>query len=436
MLQYAILPLNHLFEISHILLDDAGNQTSGNGPASLTDVDTLASLNSNWVVQSSNHLDVVTRHDHLGVSVLGTLGEEEGTGLVGSSDVHLGAVVLQETGVSATFLLGKDVQGDHELGVCLDAAGLDDDHAALDVLSADTTQEQTGVVTGAGLVAGLLEGLNVGDLGLDDLTSLANKLDLAVLLQHSTLDTARGNGTTAGNGEDILDGHQEGLLQVTLGRGDPLINSLEQLIDLLLADLDTLVLEGAQGRAQDDGGLVTLKSVGCQQLTHLHLDELQHLRVLQSIDLVDKDDNPLDTDLTRQQQVLSCLGHLTIGGGDNDDGAIHVGGTSNHVLNVIGVTRAVDVGVVTGLGGILDVGSGDGDATLSLFGSLVDGAIVEEVCETLLGLSLCDGGRECCLSVIDVTDCANVDVRLASLKDGVSSAQVQDGRSRLLLQRY
>lgn len=388
--------LIHLSITSH-LLDDAGDQTSGNGPATLTDVDTLASLDSNRVVQSSNHLDVVTRHDHLGVGILGTLGEEQCTGLVGSSDVHLGTVVLQETGVSATLLLGEDVQGDHELGVGLDGAGLDDNHTSLDVLTADTTQEQTGVVTGAGLVAGLLEGLDVGDLGLDDLATLANKLDLGVLLQHTTLDTARRNGTTAGNGEDILDGHQEGLLQVTLGSGDPLVDGLEQLIDLLLADLDALVLEGAQGRAQDDGGLVTLEAVGVEQLTHLHLDELQHLGVLQSVDLVDEDDDLLDTDLTRKQQVLSGLGHLAIGSGDDNDGAIHVGGTRNHVLDVIGVTGAVDVGVVSVLSGVLDVGSGDGDTTLSLFGSLVDRSIVEEACEPLLGLSLCDGGGKCCL---------------------------------------
>jgi hypothetical protein len=92
--------------------------------------------------------------------------------------------------------------------------------------------------------------------------------------------------------------------------------------------------------------------------------------------------------------MLTGLGHLAVGGGDDDDGAVHVGGTRNHVLDVIGVTGAVDVGVVPVLGGVLDVGGGDGDTTLPLLGGPVNGAIVEEVGEALVGLPLGDGGRE------------------------------------------
>lgn len=40
------------------------------------------------------------------------------------------------------------------------------------------------------------------------------------------------------------------------------------------------------------------------------------------------------------------------------------------------------------------MGSRDGDTSLSLFGSLVNGAIVEEVGETLLGLPLGDGSGQ------------------------------------------
>lgn len=40
--------------------------------------------------------------------------------------------------------------------------------------------------------------------------------------------------------------------------------------------------------------------------------------------------------------------------------------SSNHVLNVIGVAWAVDVGVMASIGCILHVRSGDGDATNTL----------------------------------------------------------------------
>ena len=376
------------------LLENAGNQASGDGTATLTDVETLANLNSVGVDQSSNHLDVVTGHDHLVGSILGTLREGQINRLIRGTEVELRAVVLVETAVAATLLLGKDVERGEELGVGLDGAGLADNHATLDVLTADTTEQETGVVTSLGLVAGLLEGLNVGDLGLDGLLALANNLNLLLALKDTTLDTSRHDGTTAGDGEDILNSHEERLVHITVGGGDPLIDGLKQLIDLLGTNLGLLVLHGHESRAHDDGGLVTFEAVGVQQLTHLHLDELQHLGVVDGIDLVDKDDDLLDTDLAGEQQMLTGLGHLTIGGSDDNDGTVHVGGTSNHVLDVIGVTRAVDVRVVAVLGRVLDVGSRNGDTTSALLRSLVDGTIVEEVGKALLGLAFGDGSGQ------------------------------------------
>ena len=70
-----------------------------------------------------------------------------------------------------------------------------------------------------------------------------------------------------------------------------------------------------------------------------------------------------------------------------------MGGTSDHVLDVIGVTGTVDVRVMSVLCRVLDVCSRYGDTTLPLFRRLVDRAIVEEVGKPLLGLSLGDSGR-------------------------------------------
>lgn len=341
-----------------------------------------------------DHLDVVTGHDHLGVRVLSALGEGQINRLVRGTEVELGAVVLVEASLAATFLSSEDVERSKELGVRLDGAGLADNHTTADILTADTTDEETRVVTSLGLLAGLLEGLDIGDLGLDGLAALADKLNVLITLENTTLDTARNDGTTAGNGEDILDGHEEGLVKITLGGRDPGINSSKKLVNLLRANLGALVVHGHESRAHDDGGVVTLEAVAAKELTHLHLDKLQHLRVVNGVDLVDEDNKSLDTDLTGEEQVLTGLGHLAVRGGDDNDGAVHVGGTGNHVLDVIGVTGAVDVGVVAVLGRVLDVGCGNGDTTLALFGGLVDGAIVEEVGEALLSLALGDGSRE------------------------------------------
>ena len=89
--------------------------------------------------------------------------------------------------------------------------------------------------------------------------------------------------------------------------------------------------------------------------------------------------------------------HLAVRGGNDNDGTVHVGSTRDHVLDVIGVTGAVDVGVVAVIGLVLDVCGGNRDTTLSLFRRFVDSAILEELCVALLCLSLGDGGCEGCL---------------------------------------
>ncbi len=80
------------------------------------------------------------------------------------------------------------------------------------------------------------------------------------------------------------------------------------------------------------------------------------------------------------------------------------------------MARAVNVSVVTLVGLVLDVGGSDGDTTLALFRCVVD--LVERL---ELGLALaCEHLGDRCgqggLAVVDVTDGADVNVRLGSFK--------------------
>ena len=68
--------------------------------------------------------------------------------------------------------------------------------------------------------------------------------------------------------------------------------------------------------------------------------------------------------------------HLTVRSRHHNNGTIHVRCTSNHVLNVISVARAVYMGVMAVFCLILDVRRRDGDTTLSFFRRLVNGAII------------------------------------------------------------
>ena len=53
--------------------------------------------------------------------------------------------------------------------------------------------------------------------------------------------------------------------------------------------------------------------------------------------------------------MFTRLGHGTVGRAHNQNGAVHLGSTGNHVLHVVGVPRAVNVRVVTVFRLVLDV---------------------------------------------------------------------------------
>ena len=85
-----------------------------------------------------------------------------------------------------------------------------------------------------------------------------------------------------------------------------------------------------------------------EQLANLELDELEQLGIVDHVGLVERDHDRRHLDLAREQDVLARLRHRAVGGRDDEDRAVHLGGAGDHVLDVVGVTRAVDVRVVAG----------------------------------------------------------------------------------------
>ena len=119
--------------------------------------------------------------------------------------------------------------------------------------------------------------------------------------------------------------------------------------------------------------------------------------------------------------MLTRLRHGAVCSGDNQDRAVHLRGAGDHVLDVVSVTRAVNVGVVTVAGLVLDVGGGDRYASRLLLGSVVD--LVK--CLDLAGAKvivehLADGGRQRRLAMVDVTDGPDVHMGFIALELGLS----------------
>ena len=354
--------------------------------------------------------DVVTRHSHLGA-----LGELDRTGNVGGTEVELRTITIEERGVTAALLLGQNVDLAGELGVRGNRTGLAENLAALDVLALDAAEQQTDVVASLAEVHGLTEHLDTGNDGVLGILD-ADDLDGLVELELTALDTAGSNGTTAGDGHNVLNGHQEREVVVTSRRRDVLVDGLHELADSVHPL--GVALESAQSGTTDDGDVVAGEIVLGEELTGLHLDEVDELVIVDHVAFVQEDDDVGNADLTGEQDVLAGLSHGAVGSGDDQDSAVHLSSTGDHVLDVVSVARAVNVSVVTGSSLVLDVGDGDRNAALALLGSLVDVLERSEVSLAALGLgeNLGDGSGQRGLAVVDVTNGADVNMRLSALK--------------------
>jgi len=56
----------------------------------------------------------------------------------------------------------------------------------------------------------------------------------------------------------------------------------------------------------------------------------------------------------------------------DNDGTVHLSGAGDHVLDIVGMARAVDVRIVSVIGFILDMRGGNRDTPLPFLGSLID----------------------------------------------------------------
>src|SRR5690606_34064031 len=381
------------------------------GAATFTDRKTQALFHGDGGNQGHHHLHVVPGHHHLH-----TLRQLTGAGHIRGAEVELGTVALEERGVTTALFLGQHVDLGLELGVGLDGARLAQHLAALHVVPLGAPQQHAHVLPCPTFVQQLAEhldtstGAGVGVADTDDLDGLTH-------LDDTPLDAAGDHGAAAGDGEHVLDRHQERLVHRTHRLGDVVVQGFHQLLHRSGTHLViVLAVEGQQRRTDHNGSVIAGEVVLVQQLPHFHFHQLQQLGVVHHVGLVEEYHNVGYANLAGQQDVLAGLGHGAVGGGAHQNRAVHLGGTGDHVLHVVGVSGTVDVGVVAAGGVVFHVGGGDGDTALALFRGLVDAVKGHCAAAPGFGANPGQGRRQGGFTVVDVTDGAHVDVGLDACK--------------------
>src|SRR5207244_1032505 len=120
----------------------------------------------------------------------------------------------------------------------------------------------------------------------------------------------------------VLHRHQERLLDLPLRDRNVLVQRRQQLVHLphpRLVPRDRL-----QGRPPDHRNVVPRVLVLAQELPHLQLHQVQQLRVVHQVALVQEHDNRRHVHLPRQQNVLPRLRHRPVDGRDEQYRPVHL----------------------------------------------------------------------------------------------------------------
>lgn len=324
------------------------------------------SLNTHGL--GGNHLDdgSVTRLDELG----GSLNRLAGTAVdlleeLGELAGNVGGVAVEDGSVTSTDLT-RVVENDDlgvegsstQRGVVLGVTG---NVATTNLLDGDVLDVKADVVTGQTLTELLVVHLHrldfSGDVG-------GGEGDDHTGLQDTGLDTADGHSANTTDLVDILEGQTQGLLSGTLGGLDG-VNGIEQgntlSLLLVLGLLGPALVPGHVGgglqhvvaveaRDGDESNLLGVEADLLDEVGGLLLDLLETLLLpASSVHLVASNDELLDTEGVGEQSVLTSLAvlgdtslELTSTGGNDENGAVGLGGTSDHVLDEVTVAGSVN----------------------------------------------------------------------------------------------
>src|SRR5699024_7511166 len=192
-----------------------------------SNVQVKALFHSNWANQFNSHFGGVPWHDHFG-----TFWQGDNTGYVSGTEVELRPVVGVERVVTATFVLGQNVDVCFELGVCSDRTWLHNNLTTFNIFTTQSTQQQATVFACSGFVELLVEHLVTGNGGLLGLTD-TNDFNSRVESKSTALGATGYYGTATGNSEDFFDWHQERFVTVAFWLWNEVVDSFHEVFNRL-----------------------------------------------------------------------------------------------------------------------------------------------------------------------------------------------------------
>src|SRR2546429_305182 len=333
--------------IASALLQDLGGHAGADGAAAFADRKPQLLLHRDRRDQLDRHLRVVPRHHHLHPRR-----QLHRPRHVRRPQIKLRPIPLEERRMPAPLLLRQHVHLALKLRVRRDAPRLPQHHPPLPLVLLAPPEEEAHFAPRLPLIQQLAEHLHPRHHRLL-VRPKPHHLHFLLHLHLPPLDPPRRHCPPARDRKHVLHRHQERLLHLPLRHRNVLVQRRQQLVHLAHPRL--VPCDRLQGRPPDHPNVVPRVLVLAQELAHLELHQVQQLRVVHQVALVQEHDDRRHIHLPRQQNVLPRLRHRPVDGRDDQDRPVHLCRPRDHVLHVVGVPRAVHVRVVPVRRGVLHV---------------------------------------------------------------------------------
>ena len=239
-------------------------------------------------------------------------------------------------------------------------------------------------------------------------------------VSRSSFYSAGCNRTASGNGEYVFNGKKERFNGISFRGRDIAVDGIHKLKNALAFGSRKNFCVGCAGRSlfkslqsRTSDNRAIFEALIFEGIGDFHFDELEKFGVVHLVAFVEEYNDIGNAYLTGKQNVLSGLRHRTVGRRNYENRAVHLSGTRNHILNVVRVSRAVNVCVVTFFGLILYVSRVNRNTASLLFGSFINLVVFHFCCLTFTRHNHSDSCGQSGLAVVNVADCADVNVGLA-----------------------
>ena len=91
-------------------------------------------------------------------------------------------------------------------------------------------------------------------------------------MDNTSLDTTSSNSTTTLDGEDVLNRHQEWLVEIVLWNVEVFVHSMNEFHNSVFAGW--IAFESLECRTLDDWSVVAIVAILVEKFANVHLDEL------------------------------------------------------------------------------------------------------------------------------------------------------------------